>query len=102
LVSGDVHHLGDPVGHVLDRARVRFAEVRRQTTPGGAAAEPGTGLGQRLDDALVDLWDLRVRDQDWITGDELAPLRSSAQRPPPKDGQGRACSLPEAAKAPTD
>jgi hypothetical protein len=56
---------------------------------GGAAAEPGTGLGQRLDDALVDLWDLSVRDQDWITGDEPAPLRSSALRPPLKmAGQG--------------
>jgi predicted TIM-barrel fold metal-dependent hydrolase len=28
-------------------------------------------------DAHHHLWDLRVRDQDWITGDELAPLRRS-------------------------
>ena len=50
---------------------------------GGAAAEPGTGLGQRLDDALVDLWDLSVRDQDWITGD-AAQFRTA---PAAKDGR---------------
>ncbi|MEU9462335.1 amidohydrolase family protein [Streptomyces sp. NPDC058322] len=30
---------------------------------------------QRIVDAHHHVWDLSVRDQDWITGDELAPLR---------------------------
>lgn len=30
---------------------------------------------ERIVDAHHHVWDLSVRDQDWITGDELAPLR---------------------------
>jgi L-fuconolactonase len=35
----------------------------------------GTGTGPGIVDAHHHVWDLSVRDQDWITGAELAPLR---------------------------
>jgi L-fuconolactonase len=35
----------------------------------------GTGRGVGIVDAHHHVWDLAVRDQDWITGPELAPLR---------------------------
>jgi L-fuconolactonase len=36
---------------------------------------PGAGAGGGIVDAHHHVWDLSVRDQDWITGPELAPIR---------------------------
>ncbi len=40
-----------------------------------AAASPPAAVPQVIVDAHHHVWDLSVRDQDWITGDALAPIR---------------------------
>ncbi len=45
------------------------------TAASGTAGPGGTGHVPLLVDAHHHVWDLSVRDQDWITGDALAPIR---------------------------
>ena len=55
--------------------RVRASHDYSPAGPRRAAGRLGAMTAMRIVDAHHHLWDLGVRDQDWITGPVLAPLR---------------------------
>lgn len=61
--------------HTVDTGREDGTARVPGTEEASAGPEPGAGGEPWIVDAHHHVWDLSVRDQEWITGSDLAPLR---------------------------
>ena len=81
------YRLAGPHGRTARRrTRLLLRTAPRPDCPSSGSCEP-----MAIIDAHHHVWDLSVRDQDWITGPELAPIRRNftARRPRRRGARGR-------------